>query len=1007
VAIGAWLAQRQTLSATLLLVLVLHVCFFPFIWGNKTLLAASRGIPSILPNGAFYGGSQGPAIARGNDKVVPAWLPEPDAVLLQHQYLREKHLPLWNPYQSYGAPLAADMQSQAYYPLFLLFALDPGPRTCNLFILVRFLLTGLFTYLYLRLFLPFVPSIAGGIACMLSGYYVLFYNMPELSVNILIPALFLATERLLREQSTRNMMLSIAVTFLCIVGGMPESTFLALAFGGVYFLFRLAAGLHTGGARVTQLKYFLFTQGVGLALAAFLLVPLFEFMKLSFDSHQPANLHGVIVGLKHDQFGLSVFTYVIPALFGPAQRFVLGGLGGVFVLRGFMGVVQVLFAVVAVGSLIRKPKTRLPHALMPTPVPDRMAAPQHGVETSLDTARTSACATFFFASALAIVLKRYGAPIINWIGYLPFCQLIVFQKYEEPLLAFALAVLYACGMHQVLIDKVSRRRLAVSVLIVFGVLAAALAFSLPGIMAGRAQPHEFYLSLAGAVAVLFLVTFVLLGPARPASCGWLPAALVILLTAEMAGNYIYPLYYVWTRSAGDDANPYRGAPYIDYLKARIPAQERIVGRDLILSPNWPSSFQIGDIRGVDALYYRKYFALIRFFLREDILPGMRGDLDNSFTGEHWRPFDSPLKQRLLQLSSVKFLLSPLPYWPAPGRVQEIIHQNEGRLLRGRENLIELRTFTITGERKTVLYEHPPYERLPFRTAITPASREFSFSIAMQPEVYDGSMPVCGAGVEFRLEARDSTGRIRLLYDRYIDPKHNLAERRWIPGSADLSEHMGQTVELLFTTTAGPKGDTCAAWAGWGDPHFSGDGAAPAAFRLAYDHEIKIYEYPEYLPRAALFSSVELAADDEAALARLGSPALDIFQTAVVSSAGLNAADVAAIQNLNRLPRERVRAAKILSYTSQEVKIDAAVERPGLLVLNDSDYPGWKVYVDGRRSHWITANYLFRGVPLEPGRHLVRFAYEPVSFAAGAAISGVGMICLVGFVAWRRRTSWIG
>jgi len=85
-----------------------------------------------------------------------------------------------------------------------------------------------------------------------------------------------------------------------------------------------------------------------------------------------------------------------------------------------------------------------------------------------------------------------------------------------------------------------------------------------------------------------------------------------------------------------------------------------------------------------------------------------------------------------------------------------------------------------------------------------------------------------------------------------------------------------------------------------------------------------------------------------------------------------------------------------------VKIDAAVERPALLVLNDSDYPGWKVYVDGRRSHWITANYLFRGVLLQPGRHLVRFAYEPASFAAGAAISGAGLICLAGFVLWRRR-----
>jgi uncharacterized membrane protein YfhO len=98
----------------------------------------------------------------------------------------------------------------------------------------------------------------------------------------------------------------------------------------------------------------------------------------------------------------------------------------------------------------------------------------------------------------------------------------------------------------------------------------------------------------------------------------------------------------------------------------------------------------------------------------------------------------------------------------------------------------------------------------------------------------------------------------------------------------------------------------------------------------------------------------------------------------------------------------VRAATILSYTSQEVKIDAALERPALLLLNDSDYPGWNVYVDGQRSHWITANYLFRGVPLQPGRHLVRFAYEPASFAAGAEISGGGLLCLAGFVMWRRR-----
>jgi hypothetical protein len=982
--VGAWLAKRQTLSAALLLILALHLAFFPFIWGNKTLLAGSRGITaSILPNGAFYGGSQEPAlsvISRGNDMGAAAWLPDPNAAVIHYEYFHEKRLPLWNPYLSYGAPLAADMQSQPFSPLFFLYVLVPGPRTYNFFILARFLLAGLCSYLYLRLFLPFVPSIAGGIACMLSGYYILFYNMPHLSVDILVPALFLATERLFRQQSSGNVMLSIAVTFLCIVGGMPESAFLALAFCCAYFLFRLAVGPHTRTARITQLKYFLFVQGIGLALAAFLLVPFFEFTKLSFNTHQPANLNGYIPGLMHDVLDVSLFTYVVPMLFGPAPS-VAPGLGGIASLRGFVGVVQVLFAVVAAGGLISRPENRL--------------------------AGQRRLTLFFLGSALAIILKRYGAPVINWIGHLPFCQLILFPKYDESLLAFAFAVLCACGIHQVLTDTIGRRRLIVSILIAFGVLVAALAFALPPVLAANVRLHTFYLSLAGAGAVLFLAALVLLGPARPASRTWLPAALVTLLAVEMAGNYIWPVYYVLTSSASDDANPYRGAPYIDYLKARTGSQERVVGRKGVLHPDWSGVFQLGDIRGVDALYYRKYYDFIRFFLREDIPPGARGDLVNSFTGLRWAAFDSPLKQRLLQLSSVKFLLSLEPYLLTPGRVQEIIRQNEGRLLPGRENLIEFRTFTISGETKPVLYEHPPYERLPFRTTITPASREFSFSVAMQPAVYDGSMPLCGDGVEFRLEIRDSAKRIRPLYYRYIDPKHNLAERRWIPGSVDLSEYMGQTVELLFTTTAGPKRDTCAAWAGWGDPHFNGDAAAQPAFRQVYDHEIKIYEYPDYLPRAALFSSVEVAQDDRAALIRLGDPSLDIFQTAVVSSTGLDATDVAAIRSLNSLPHERVRAARILSYTSQEVKIDAAVERPALLVLNDSDYPGWKVYVDGRRSHWITTNYLFRGVLLEPGRHLVRFAYEPASFAAGAAISGGGLICLAGFVAWRRRRLPVG
>jgi hypothetical protein len=166
---------------------------------------------------------------------------------------------------------------------------------------------------------------------------------------------------------------------------------------------------------------------------------------------------------------------------------------------------------------------------------------------------------------------------------------------------------------------------------------------------------EFYLSLAGAGAVLFLAALVLLGPSRPASKKWLPAALVTLLALEMAGNYIYPVYYVLTSSAGDDANPYRGAPYIGYLKAGIGAHERVFGREGILHPGWAGSFQLGDIRGLDAMYYRKYFDFVRFFLREEMPPAKTG-ISSTASRYAVAGFRQPLKRRLLQLSSVKFLL---------------------------------------------------------------------------------------------------------------------------------------------------------------------------------------------------------------------------------------------------------------------------------------------------------------------------------------------------------------
>ncbi len=50
---------------------------------------------------------------------------------------------------------------------------------------------------------------------------------------------------------------------------------------------------------------------------------------------------------------------------------------------------------------------------------------------------------------------------------------------------------------------------------------------------------------------------------------------------------------------------------------------------------------------------------------------------------------------------------------------------------------------------------------------------------------------------------------------------------------------------------------------------------------------------------------------------------------------------------------------------------------GWTVFSEVVYPGWKVWVDGKRAALLTANHVFRTVYIPSGNHEVRFSYEPV------------------------------
>jgi hypothetical protein len=103
----------------------------------------------------------------------------------------------------------------------------------------------------------------------------------------------------------------------------------------------------------------------------------------------------------------------------------------------------------------------------------------------------------------------------------------------------------------------------------------------------------------------------------------------------------------------------------------------------------------------------------------------------------------------------------------------------------------------------------------------------------------------------------------------------------------------------------------------------------------------------------------------------------------------------------RTPDSFSAAPEFLSEYNNRLTLRVKTEEDGFLVLSDTYYPGWKVYVDGEKKKIYRANYTFRAVPLRPGTHQVKFVYDPLSFKLGAMITFLTIIGCFG-IGWISR-----
>src|SRR5436305_120375 len=224
------------------------------------------------------------------------------------------HLPWWNPYEGTGAPLAAEMQSAAFFPPTLLTAFANGQLFEHLLLE---LVAGIATYLVLRrLALARWAAVAGGIAFGLDGTFAWFSHAPVNPVPLL-PLLVLGIEHAYdaaRAGRHGGWWLIAVAGALSVYAGFPETAYIDAVFAVFWFAWRVGAVGAAGRARL------LIKGGLGAVVGALLCAPL-GLATIEYFNHGELSNHATaLYGSAHiPPHGLS--QLLMPYIYGPILEF--------------------------------------------------------------------------------------------------------------------------------------------------------------------------------------------------------------------------------------------------------------------------------------------------------------------------------------------------------------------------------------------------------------------------------------------------------------------------------------------------------------------------------------------------------------------------------------------------------------------------------------------------------------------------------------------------------------
>lgn len=967
------IAANDVLLASLALGTLIIIFFFDIVFLGRTLVTSAFqpgvlagpppfGYPGDLPDYNFF----------IRDPLASAAAAEPQ--FKAAALFRDSQLPLWDTHLALGRPLLASDATEVAGPIRLPLLISPSPEMWDAFLIARFFVAGLFTYLLAkRLGLVKPAAFGAAVAFAFSGFFMIFINTPHPDFAMMIPVLLYAFELLQEEPTPGRMTFATVAVALGILADNPETAVILLLYGAAYYVARLIARARSEAdfrfwPRALPLALPL-TAGVG--LTAFAYVPFLElsgslgFGGLSVHLHAADADQGI-----RSQRPQDLISLFVPWFNGPTNLNFQGtGSNGI---RDYIGVAVPVLAFIGLWN----------------------------------RAQMAKFGWFFLGAAVLLLAKTYGVPMVNWVGRLPVLNLIIFPQYLAPAIGFSLAMLAGLGL-----DQISRRgwrpwHLALGMIVIASLLGW-LVWLNRSLLDSIPKSHLlFYMAvavgIASAVGAAAMVT----------RWGWLPvrAALVVMI-ALIATELFIPtlplrgdLGVITRESYGrylpvierpQRYDPFTEPPYVQVLKGDS-SKYRVFGLDFVLYPNTSAVYGFDDIRGYTALTVDRYFEFIRNFIN----PSAR----QRFTGAPLPPLESEFEPAryvanpMFDLLNVKYVLA------SHGLPELYDHSLADALMAGNpdDSQVRLDLFRIDGQEEGVLFQHSPSS---LSVALTPSddSRFLAFRLALDPEVW---APDFGDGVLFQVSVVDGDTE-ETVFSRWVDPKNDPEDRRWIDGSVELTPYQGRPVTLVLSTLPGESSNFD--WAGWGalrladSPDRDLPNLSPGQFELIYDGEVEIYRNNHALPRAFVVHRVEIVSEIEEAIARMKEDRFDPSRLAVIE-ADMPPEELAALAEGIATGSSNV---EITEYRDNQVKLQVETESPGLLVLGDTYYPGWKAYVDGEKTPIYPTDVALRSVYLEPGEHEVKFVYSPGSFKVGALVSVLSLLALGVYAGWGvARDSWM-